>query len=116
MQGTQNAQIDPNPEAFLRVQEQIQAGRSSFRANQARMLDRQRAYRAQLRSIPNGPILRALGFPNELPACVGGASLECPKGDTDGDGRLTVLDYTVIVSTSTATVYATGIDDRSMID
>lgn len=118
MQWTQNAGVQITSENFSQVISIMEDKRNEFQNGQTRLLDRQRAYKTSLGSLPNGPILNGLGFPRELPGCtfMETPNLDpyCPPVDKDHDGRATVLDFPVVVSTDSRTVFATGQDNWTL--
>jgi hypothetical protein len=56
---------NPNvsPEIYTKIQQVIDAGRTSFEAEQKMLLDKKRLYVVQLNSFPTGFVARMLGFP-----------------------------------------------------
>ena len=56
---------NPNvsPEIYIKIQQVIDAGRTSFEAEQKMLLDKKRLYLTDLNSFPTNVVAHALGFP-----------------------------------------------------
>jgi hypothetical protein len=52
-----------SPEIYSKIQQVIDAGRTSFESEQKMLLDKKRLYTVQLNSFPTGVVARVLGFP-----------------------------------------------------
>lgn len=97
--------VDFDQSMYKRVMTVIEAGRGKFEANQKLLLDNQRAYRDHLKSF-SGKIWAGLGgYPQPV------LGENAPKKDLDGDGKLTVLDFTIVTSTRTREAFGSGVDD-----
>lgn len=83
----------------------IEAGRNDFAQDQKELRDAQRRYQDHLGEAGGGIYSRIFGFPR---AVVGA---QVPSADLDGDGRITVLDYPVIVSDTAKKAFETGTDN-----
>lgn len=86
----------------------IEAGRHDFARTQRTLIDKKREYKKTLAQFPNDTMASRLGFPSEL------TGSNAPPMDSDGDGRLTVLDYEAITSQTTQDVFRSGHDDKPL--
>lgn len=119
MQWTQNAGVQITSENFARVIDIMEAKRNEFQNSNTRLRERQRAYGESLGALPNGPILTSIfGFPKTMNGCSFNDDHTsvtfdpyCPPVDKDKDGRPTVLDFPVIVSGDSKSVFASGNDN-----
>lgn len=103
-----------SPELYKKVQDVIEAGRSSFTHSQQVLNDRQRRYRTHLKTFPNSLVVGGFDFPSEL--CTSG--VDCgdfdPSEDIDHDGKITVLDFKIVTSTKTKQVFSSGEENQAL--
>ena len=112
MQWTQNAGVQITSENFAQAISIMETKRNEFQNANTSLRDRQRAYETSLGALPNGPVLRMIGFPTALTDCDFSMSDPyCPPTDKDHDGVSTVLDFPVVVSGDSKAVFASGQDD-----
>ncbi len=102
MQWFQDRQITFSDQMYVKVQNLIESGRNDFKRGQTLLLDKQRIFSVYTKTSWG----RFLAHFTEMPSTLHG-DLAPPK-DVDGDGRLTVLDYTIVTSSKTKGIFATG--------
>lgn len=102
MQWFQERQINFSDQMYVKVQNLIESGRNDFKRGQTLLLDKQRVFSTYTKTFWG----RMLGGFFDLPSTLTGEL--APTRDVDGDGRLTVLDYTIVTSSKTNTIFATG--------
>lgn len=105
MQWFQERQIQLAPELYVQVQRVIEAGRNDFKNGQTMLLDKQNRLRTHYKQV-GGKLYRGMGidFLDDIEG-----DLKPPK-DMDGDGRYTVLDYSIVTSARTNNAFKTGED------
>lgn len=94
----------PNPPVQLReqVMNAMRDAASRFANSQTALADHQRAYDTYINTFPANLYLSALGYPKTISGEL------APPSDIDGDGRLTVLDYPVLMSSHTREEFKTA--------
>ena len=105
MQWFQERQIQLSPELYIQVQRVIESGRNDFKQGQTMLLDKQNRLRTHYKQV-SGKFYRGIGI-DFLDDIAG--ELKPPK-DLDGDGRYTVLDYSIVTSARTESAFQTGQD------
>lgn len=94
---------------YQRLMTAIEGGRRDFMRNQEMLLDQQRTYRNHLQSF-GGRFWAALsGHPKVV------LGDDAPTHDSDGDGKLTVLDWPIITSDRTEEAFAAGKDEEIQV-
>lgn len=96
------------PDSYTRVQDVIETGRNDFARTQRTLVDKQRAYETHIEKFPNSTLAGMLGFPRPV------TGEYAPPDDTDGDGKVTVLDYKIVTSAKTQEVFETGREDQPL--
>jgi len=96
------------PESYTKVQNVIETGRNDFARTQRTLVDKQRAYETHIETFPNSSLAGMLGFPRPV------TGEYAPPDDTDGDGKVTVLDYKIVTSAKTQEVFTTGREDAPL--
>lgn len=86
----------------------IEAGRNDFARTQRTLVDKKRAYKTTLTKFPGSMVAGSLGYPSEA------TGKYAPPQDSDGDGRITVLDYESITSGKTQAVFQSGQEDEPL--
>lgn len=98
-----------NPTIDVRMYAQlaalVEAGRNDFAREQQSLLDRQRSYGTHLGAAGGGLLGQICGFPHSLQGA------DAPPSDRDGDGRLTALDYPIVLSSVATKAFETGVDE-----
>lgn len=102
MQWFQDRQINFSDQMYVKVQNLIESGRNDFKRGQTLLLDKQRIFSVYTKTFWG----RMLGRFMDMPSVLHGDL--APTKDVDGDGRLTVLDYTIVTSSKTKGIFATG--------
>lgn len=92
----------PPVELRARVMDAMQDSQTRFQHAQTRLIDQQRAYAAFLQKVPNRWVLS----PDVYPKALHGELV--PTRDLDGDGRMTVLDLPIIVTSRTRSEFSSG--------
>lgn len=90
---------------YKEVSISIEAGRQDFRRQQKLLTDKKRVYEDTLYQFPGFMLASAFGFPGEV------RGVYAPNKDLDGDGRLTPLDYPIVVTGKTRQVFESGEDE-----
>ena len=101
----QERQITLAPELYAQVERVIEAGRNDFKQGQTMLLDKQNRLRTHRKGV-FGKVCRGFGF-DFLDDIEGEYK---PPKDMDGDGRYTVLDYSIVTSARTDNAFKTGQD------
>jgi len=102
MQWFQDRQIQFSDQMYVKVQNLIESGRNDFKRGQTLLLDKQRIFSVYTKTFWG----RTLARFSEMPSTLHGDL--APSKDVDGDGRLTVLDYTIVTSSKTKGIFAAG--------
>jgi hypothetical protein len=106
MQWFQERQINFDSSMYRKVQDVIESGRQDFKRSQTELLDKQRKVADMTQSYWGGIMAKHYDFPRSL------KGEAAPPKDTDGDDKLTVLDYPIVTSARTAKAFATGQDEE----
>lgn len=105
VQWLKDRNINFSDQLYGRVMTIIESGRNDFKRGQTLLLDKQRAFSTSTKTFWG----KLLGSAWDIPSVVEGAL--APPRDLDGDGKLTVLDYPIVLSGKTNTAFATGEDE-----
>ena len=91
---------------YTKLQTIIEAGRNEFNRGQKDLLDKQRAYRDHLQGNMGTVCTLFMDFPKTQHGD------NAPPKDIDGDGKLTVLDYNIVLSATTNEAFKSGEADE----
>jgi hypothetical protein len=97
--------IQLSDQLYVKLMNIIESGRNDFKRGQTLLLDKQRAFSVYTKTFWG----KLLGDAWGVPAVVEGPL--APPRDLDGDGKLTVLDYPIVLSAKTNKAFATGEDE-----
>lgn len=106
MQWFQDRQINFDASMYRKVQDIIESGRADFKRGQTELLDKQRKVQDMTQSYWGGVMAKHYDFPRSMKGDF------APPKDSDGDGKLTVLDYPIVTSARTQKAFATGQDEE----
>lgn len=98
--------INFSDKMYVKVQNVIESGRNDFKRGQTELLDKQRILRATIKKFPGSLMSWMFSVPEEV------RGKHAPKEDLDGDGRKTVLDYPIVTSSKTQTVFDSAKEDE----
>jgi len=101
-----NPTLDPG--MYRKIQDVIEAGRNTFAQGQKDLADKQRRFRDHIQQFPGSVYRGFFDIPNVM---VGD---NAPAKDIDGDGKITVLDYSIVTSTKTEAVFREGKDNEPL--
>ena len=98
--------INFSDKMYVKIQNVIESGRNDFRQSQTDLLDKQRKYSVHTKNFFG----RMWAGYYEMPQAINGTL--APPSDIDGDGKLTVLDYPIVTSVKTKSVFSAGEDNE----
>lgn len=91
---------------YQKIQNVIESSREDFKRSQTELRDKQRKYSTHIKTFFGRMGASLFDMPNELHGEL------APQKDLDGDGRLTVLDYPIVIGDNTRVKFNTGTDNE----
>jgi len=90
---------------YLKLMNIIEAGRNDFKRGQTLLLDKQKVFSVSTKTFWGHMLAGYWDIPSEVRGAL------APTKDLDGDNKLTVLDYPILLSKRTNEAFAAGEDE-----